>query len=296
MIVGKRNVAEHTFDAVNVALLSGLVVLTLYPFYYVLMASLSDANQLIGHQGLLLWPKDISLAAYELVLKNPNIFTGYRNTLVIVVFGTALNILMTSLGAYVLSRKGLYWMKPMTMLIVLTMFFSGGLIPSYLLVNNTLHMGNTLWAVIIPGMISTWNLIVMRTSFESIPEALVESARMDGAGEWSILFKVVIPLSLPVISVMLLFYGVGHWNSWFSAVMYLRNRELFPLQVILREILIQNSTESMTTGISGSGDRETISESIKYATIIVATLPILLVYPFLQKYFVKGVMVGAIKE
>ncbi len=295
MIAGKRSIMERVFDAGNGAFLFMLIVLTLYPFYYVLMASFSDANQLVGHQGLLLYPKQFSTAAYELVLANPNILSGYRNTIVVVSVGTTLNILATSLGAYVLSRRGLYWTKPMTILIVLTMFFSGGLIPSYLLVNNTLHLGNTLFALMLPGLVSTWNLIVMRTSFESIPDALVESARMDGAGEWGILFRVVIPLSLPVLSVMVLFYGVGHWNAWFSAVIYLRDRELFPLQVILREILIQNSTESMTTGV-GTGDRETISESIKYATIIVATLPILLVYPFLQKYFAKGVMIGAVKE
>ncbi|SFA74275.1 putative aldouronate transport system permease protein [Cohnella sp. OV330] len=291
----KRSLSEHLFDAANVIIMLILVVLTLYPFYYVLMASVSDANLLVGHEGLLLWPKNLSMAAYDLVMKNPNILTGYRNTIAVVTLGTTLNIFMTSLGAYVLSRKGLYWMKPLSVMIVLTMFFSGGLIPTYLLVNNTLHLGDSLFALILPGLISTWNLIVMRTSFEALPEALMESARIDGAGEWRILFKVVMPLSLPVISVMILFYGVSHWNAWFSAVIYLRDRELFPLQVILREILIQNSTDSMMTG-AGSGDRESIGESIKYATIIVATLPILVVYPFLQKYFVKGVMVGAVKE
>jgi putative aldouronate transport system permease protein len=291
----KKGYLEHLFDIANAFLMCLLIVGTLYPFLYVFVASLSDSNKLLSHTGILLFPVGFSMDAYKLVLKNPNILTGYTNTLLIVTLGTFLNIFVTSIGAYVLSRKQVLWNTPILLMIVFTMFFSGGLIPTYLMVYKTLHLGNSLLALIIPGLISTWNLIVMRTSFAAIPESLIESAKIDGATDFSVLFRIVIPLSMPIISVMILFYGVGHWNSWFGAMIYLRDRELFPLQLILREILVSNSTDNMMTNM-GDADKHSIGESIKYATIMVATLPILMVYPFLQKYFAKGVMIGAIKE
>jgi putative aldouronate transport system permease protein len=200
---------------------------------------------------------------------------------------------MTSFGAYALSRQHVMWKNPVMFLIVFTMFFSGGLIPTYLLIQD-LGMLNTRWALIIPSAMSAYNLIIMRTSFQSVPVSLEESAKLDGASDFTVLFRVILPLSMPVVAVMILFYGVAHWNSWFSALIYLRKRELYPLQLILREILITSSTESMMTSVGGA-DKTPIGETIKYATIIVATGPILLLYPFLQKYFVKGVMIGAIK-
>lgn len=221
------------------------------------------------------------------------ITTGYRNTLIYVVAGTAINLVATAIGAYVLSRRNLYFKNVLMMLIVITMFFGGGLIPTYLLINN-LGMLNTIWAMLIPGMIGTFNMIIMRTAFQSVPISLEESAKIDGANDLIILFRIIIPLSMPVIAVMILWYAVGHWNSYFGALIYLRDRELFPLQLVLREILITNTTDSMMT--EASGDRMAIADTIKYATIIVSTLPILLLYPFLQKYFVKGVLIGAIKE
>ncbi|GBG09114.1 hypothetical protein PAT3040_03744 [Paenibacillus agaridevorans] len=290
----KKTKGERIFQAILVLFMLFMIVITLYPFIYVLLSSISDSRQLISHTGLLLSPQGLNLDAYVKVFQNPNIIGGYVNTIVIVVGGTLLNLFMTSLGAYVLSRKGVPWTRTVMLLIVFTMFFSGGLIPMYLLVNNWLDLGNSLLALIIPGLISTWNLIILRTSFEAIPDGLIESARMDGAQDFTILFRIVLPLSLPVMAVMVLFYGVSHWNSWFSAMIYLRDRELFPLQLILREILIQNSTAYMS-GDASASDVEAVGESIKYATIIVATLPILAVYPFLQKYFVKGVMIGSIK-
>lgn len=282
------------FDGSNALFMVLLSILTLYPFLYVAFASLSDPASLMQHRGLLLMPEGFSLDAYKAVFDNPMIPAGYRNTLFYVTAGTAINLFMTSLGAYVLSRKGLYFRNAMMFFIVLTMFFQGGLIPTYLLVSS-LGMIDTPWAMLLPGAISTWNLIIMRTSFQAVPVSLEESARIDGANDWTILFRVIIPLSLPVIAVMILFYGVGHWNAWFGAMLYLRDRELYPLQLVLREILITNSTDNMTTGAS-SLDKIPIGETIKYATIIAATIPILLLYPFLQKYFVKGVMIGAIKE
>lgn len=290
----KKTKGERIFQAVLILFMLFMIVITIYPFIYVLLSSISDSRQLMSHTGLLLSPQGFNLDAYVKVFQNPNIIGGYFNTIVIVAGGTLLNLFMTSLGAYVLSRKGVPWTRTVMLLIVFTMFFSGGLIPMYLLVNNWMDLGNSLLALIIPGLISTWNLIILRTSFEGIPDGLIESARMDGAQDFTILFRIVIPLSLPVMAVMVLFYGVSHWNSWFSAMIYLRDRELFPLQLILREILIQNSTAYMS-GDASASDVEAVGESIKYATIIVATLPILAVYPFLQKYFVKGVMIGSIK-
>jgi putative aldouronate transport system permease protein len=273
----------------------GLIAVTLYPLLYVLFASLSDATSLAQNRGLLLRPLGLNFKAYKLVLENPMIAIGYRNTLFYVTVGTALNLLMTSLAAYGLSRKNVFWRNPILFLIIFTMFFSGGLIPTYLWVGNNLGMLDTPWALIIPPAINTWNLLIMKTAFESVPVALEESARLDGANDFHILFRIIIPLSLPVIAVMVLFYAVYHWNAYFNALVYLRTRDLYPLQMILRDILISNNVSSMTTGVSG-GDVEPIGETIKYATIVIATLPILMIYPFLQKYFVKGAMIGAIKE
>ncbi|MGO4497201.1 carbohydrate ABC transporter permease [Paenibacillus sp. 2RAB27] len=292
-MVVKKTVGDYIFDSVNVILLAALAVITAYPFVYVIFASLSSADELTAHSGLLLKPLGLSLNAYKAVLKNPIIYTGYMNTLFIVVVGTAYNIMMTSMGAFVLSRKDFFWRKPITIMIVFTMFFGGGLIPNFLLVKN-LGLMDSLWALIIPGAIGTWNLIIMRTAFQGIPDSLVESAHIDGAHDFTILFKIILPLALPTIAVMVLYYGVGHWNAWFGAMIYLRNRDLWPLQLALREILISNSTDEMMSGTVAQ-DRQSIGETIKYATIMVATLPILAAYPFLQKYFVKGVMVGALK-
>lgn len=289
----RRSICERTFDIINIMIMILLMVITLYPLLYVVFASVSRPSLLMEHQGLLLKPLGFELGSYGLVFKNPMISKGYMNTIFIVLVGTIVNILMTSLGAYILSRKGVYWKKVFMVLIIFTMFFSGGMIPRYLLVKK-LKLTDTLWALIIPNAISTYNMIIMRTSFSSIPDSLEESARIDGAKDFTILFKIVIPLSLPLIAVMILFYGVGHWNAWFSAMIYLRKRELYPLQLILREILISSDTSQMLVGIDGM-DQEPLAETIKYSTIVVATLPVLCIYPFLQKYFVKGIMIGALK-
>lgn len=289
----KRSWGERLFDGSNVVLMLWLSAVTLYPFLYVLIASVSDPAWVVKARGLIWYPHGFSLESYKLVFDNPAILTGYGNTLLYVVAGTALNILMTSLGAYALSRQSVKWKNPVMFLIVFTMFFNGGLIPTYLLINN-LGMLDSRWALIIPSAMSAYNLIIMRTAFQSVPVSLEESAKLDGANDFTVLFRIILPLSMPVVAVMILFYGVSHWNSWFNALIYLRTRELYPLQLILREILITNSTDSMMTGVGGA-DKMPIGETIKYAAIIVATVPILLLYPFLQKYFVKGVMIGAVK-
>jgi len=228
-------------------------------------------------------------------MDNPNILVGYRNTLFYVTVGTLLNLVMTTFGAYALSRKNVMFKNWIMLGIVFTMFFGGGLIPRYLLISQTLNLQDTPLALILPGAIGTMNLIILRTAFESVPVALEEAARMDGANDFQILWNVIIPTSLPTLAVIALFYAVAHWNAWFDAMLFLRHRDWYPLQLVLREILISNSTATMSSGASAA-DVMPLGETIKYATIIVATVPVLCIYPFVQKYFVKGVMIGAIKE
>jgi len=289
-----RTPAERIYQLFNYLFLTGLGILTVYPFIYVLFASVSEPSKLVFSTGLLLYPKGFTLKAYEMVFKNPSIYVGYANTLFYVVMGTAVNIFMTTLGAYVLSREGLLLRKGIMLMFVFTMYFNGGLIPNYMLIKS-LHMDNTRWALIIPVAISTWNLIIMTTSFKSVPKPMIESAKMDGAGEWRVLCQVVVPLSIPLIMVIVLYYSVGHWNSWFNAMIYLRKREMFPLQLFLREILVKSQLSEMTAA-SGGNEVEDVGVTIKHATVIVSALPILLVYPYVQKHFVKGIMIGAIKE
>lgn len=280
------------FHGLNYILIAGFALLCFYPMWYCFAASVSEPTQLMKHVGPLLLPEGFTLDAYGKVFQNPNIFSGYKNTLIVLFVGVALNIIMTSIGAYVLSRKTLYWRKPLMIFIMITMFFSGGLIPTYLNMKQ-LYLTDTLWGLMVPFAINTFNLIILKTSFESIPDSLIEAAEIDGANHLTILYKVVLPLSKATLAVMVLYYGVEKWNGWFWASCIIRNRELLPLQVILREILL-SSTQSMTGG--AGGDTEAIGITIRYATTLVATLPILCVYPFIQKYFTKGVMIGAVKE
>ena len=289
----KKSAPVYIFQTFNYIFLAALVLLCLYPMWYCLMASISNPGAMMRHMGPLLLPKGFSLASYGKVFANPNIISGYKNTIFILVVGVILCLLMTSLGAYVLSRKDLLFRKPLMMIIMFTMFFTGGLIPTYLNLKE-LHLTNSLWGLIIPFLVNTFNLIILRTSFESIPDSLIEAAQIDGASHWKILISIVLPLSKATLAVMVLYYGVEKWNGWFWASALIRNRELLPLQVILREILL-SSTQSMQTG-AGAGDTEAIGATIRYATTIVATVPILCVYPFVQKHFTKGVMVGAVKE
>lgn len=289
----KTSVGEEVFNVFNIVFMFLIMCVMLYPVLYIIFASFSNPNDLMMYDGPLYWSLGFNPSTYKAVFANPNILSGYRNTIIIVVFGTSLNIFMTVLGAYVLSRKGLMLNGAITLMIIFTMYFSGGMIPSYLLVRG-LHLDNTLLSVIIPGAISTFNLIIMRTAFAAIPDSMEESAMLDGASHFTILSKIMLPLAGPTVAVLVLYYGVAHWNAWFNAMIYIRKRSLFPLQLILREIIVQNDTNSMTQG-AGSGDTEMLSETIKYAVIVVATAPIIALYPFLQKYFVKGVMVGAVK-
>lgn len=289
----KKTTASRVFDCVNVLFMLFMVFITLYPMIYVLFASVSVPSRLAAYKGFLYKPLGFTTQAYHLVLRNGNILRGYRNTLMYLVLGLTVNMTLTTLGAYVLSRKGLL-LKPLLIWVALfTMFFSGGLIPGFLVVKQ-LGMIDTIWALIIPGGISTYNLLVLRTAFLSIPDALEESARLDGASDLTVLVRIFLPLMVPSLVVIGLYYAVGIWNSWFSASIYLlRARNLYPLQLILREILILANADF---SIQVDADQVSgINEIIKYATIVIATVPILCVYPFLQRYFVKGIMIGAVK-
>ena len=290
----KRSPLEILFDCANVLFMLALMLVTLYPFLHVLFASLSLPGELVRHRGLLFAPLGFSLGAYRLVFSNPMLMPSYGNTLFLLVVGTVINVALTVLGGYVLSKREAMLIRPLNFLVVFTMLFSGGLIPSYLMVSRTLGMLDSLWALILPTAISTYNMMVMRSGFAAVPQSLEESAFIDGANDFTVLLRIVIPLAMPTIAVIVLFYGVGHWNSWFNAMVYIRSREKYPLQLILREILISNRPDMMTTGVSDL-DKEAVGETVKYGTIMVATLPIIFVYPFLQRFFVKGVMIGAVK-
>jgi len=292
----KRTIGDVTFDTLNSIFLIALAFITLYPFLHVVFSSLSQPDKLNAASGILLGPQGFSTKGYELTLKYPGVLTGYGNTFFYVIVGTAFNVFFTGLLAYVLASKA-YWKKYIMILVVITMFFNGGLIPTFLLVRS-LGLLNTRFALILPQLIVVWNLIIMRTFFMGIPDSLEESARIDGATPIVIFFRVIVPLSKPVIAVMVLYYGVAHWNAWFTAMIYLKDRKLFPLQLFLRELLIQSVfTGDVAGGLNEyEGAFKDVNENIlKNAFIVVSTLPILCLYPFLQRYFIKGVMIGALK-
>jgi len=289
----RKTKSEIIFGYCNGIFLGILCLTMLYPILYVTVASFSDPIRFITHRGPLIAPLGFTLDAYNLVINNPNIASGYRITLLVVPVATSLNIFLTLLGAYFLSRRGSLWVKPVMMLVTFSMFFSGGMIPLYLVVRQV-GLYDSIWALIFPSAITTYNMIIMRTSLMGVPADLEESARMDGAKDFTILFRILVPVVMPTIAVLILFYGVEHWNSWFSAMLYLRRHQLYPLQLILREILIQNSTDIMLQEVA-SDRRQFVNAIVKYAVIVISTFPILCLYPFLQRYFVKGMMVGSLK-
>lgn len=287
----KKTRTDYVINFLIGAFLTIICLLFLYPIVHVLAASFSDPMQLMNHRGLLFKPTGFSLDGYKAVMQNKGLWTGYGNTIFYVLAGTFVNMVFTIVAAYVLSRKGWRLKKQITFFIVFTMYFTGGIIPNFLLVKG-LGILNSRLALILPNAIATWNLLVLRTGFASVPESLIEAPKIDGANEWQIMWKVVVPVSKASIAVILLFYAVGHWNSWFNAMVYLPSaRDLYPLQLYLREILISNADVA-----AGDNTINYIGELVKYCAIIVSTVPILCIYPFVQKYFVQGVMMGSIKE
>ena len=285
---------DKIFDVLVNLLCLGIALVVLYPLVFVLSASFSDPEMVLRGE-MVLYPRGLTLDSYRLVFDNQKIWNGYANTIVYTVAGTSLNLLLTLLAAYPLSRKDLPGRHFFMLLILVTMYFNGGLIPTYLLVRN-LGMYNTLWAIIIPSAISTYNLIIARSYLENnIPHELYESATIDGCSNVRMLVHIVLPLSQAIIAVLVLYYGVMHWNSFFSALIYLRDEKLYPLQIVLRDILLLGQTEELGTNDVGMGEKIKMAEGIKYSVIIISSVPVLLAYPFVQKYFVKGVMVGAVK-
>jgi putative aldouronate transport system permease protein len=292
MIFQHETLGDKLFRLIRDVILLLFCVIVLYPVIYVISASFSNPLFVMKNEVVLL-PKGFTLIGYEKVFSNPDVWNSYKNTIIYTTVGTALNVILTSTGAFALSRKDFKGRNFWTFYITFTMFFSGGIIPMYLLIKQ-LNLYDTFWVMILPGAISAWNMIIMRTFFQSnVPMELQEAAIIDGCNDLVIFLKIALPLSMPIIAIMTLFYGVDHWNSFFGAMLYLSDRDKFPLQLILREILLQNISSGNVEG--PAADQQIVGESIRYALIIVATVPILLVYPFIQKYFVKGVLIGAIK-
>ena len=281
------------FDVFNWIFMLFVIFITAYPIYYVVIASISDPGALSRTTGALWVPlKPYTTVAYEMVFKDNSVITGFANTLFVLVIGVIINLIMTSLGAYFLTVKGPMLKDIVAILIIFTMYFGGGLVPSYLNIKS-LGLLNSLWALILPGAISTTNLIILKSAFSSVPDSLLESARLDGASALHILTKVMVPLSKATLAVLVLYYGVSHWNSWFGASIYLQDKTKYPLQLVMRNLL--NAMNEAQVGGVAADEMAQYAEMIKYALIVVGTAPILVVYPFIQKYFVKGVMVGAVK-
>ena len=290
-----NNADDVIFDTINYILLGLVLLIIIYPLYFITIASISSPIEVLNGNVIFL-PKSLTFDAYRLIFKDEDILTGYRNTIFYTTLGTSINLIMTIFAAYPLSRKDWVGRKFFTILLVITMFFSGGLIPTYILITK-LGISNTVWAMLIPSAVSFWNVVITRTYFNSsIPDTLSEAAFIDGCTNLKLLFAIIIPLAKPVLAVMVLFYGVAHWNSFFTALIYLNNRKLFPLQLILREILVQNKfSEDMLIEEESLLKRQMVAESIKYGLIIIASAPFIAIYPLIQKYFVKGIMIGSIK-
>jgi multiple sugar transport system permease protein/putative aldouronate transport system permease protein len=305
--VERKTLSDRVIYVVNYVFLALIFIAVIVPLLYIISNSISDYRAIYAGK-VWIWPVDISFASYKLVFQLPDVWRGYANTLYYMAAGTTINVFMTILTAYPLSRKDFKIRRPVIFLFSFTMYFSGGMIPTYILVRS-LKMINTIWAITIPGAISVWNLIIMRTFFMfTIPDELLEAAKLDGCSDFRFLFRVVLPLSGAIIAVMALFYGVGHWNSYMGPLIYMNDAKKYPLQLVLRRILIPDQatflatnvviTQSMiNSAVSQTSEAviQQFQETIKYALIIVSSLPVLIIYPFVQKYFVKGIMIGSLK-
>ena len=286
---------DKVFIILVYVLLSAVMLIVLYPLIYIISASFSDPQAVVSGK-VVLWPVDVTLRGYKAVFKNPKIITGFINSFIYMGVGTVVNLIMTMLCAYPLSRKEFTARNKIAALFVFTMYFSGGLMPTYMVVNK-LGLINTRWAIIIPSAMSTYNMIIARTYMvNSIPDELYEAAQIDGCSPFKYLLKVVVPLCKPILAVLTLYYGIAKWNNYFDAMLYLNDASLQPLTIVLREILIQNQIDpTMLTDASALSKLQGMTELLKYAVIVVASVPVLAIYPFVQKYFVKGVTIGAVK-
>lgn len=293
---GRKKGGETVFDFGNMAMMAVLACLILYPLYFVVIASVSDPYK-VAAGDVWLFPKGFTLEGYERVLSDIKLWRAYYNSFAYMITGTLINIVVTIPAGYALSRKDLKGRKIFLLIMTFTMFFSGGMIPTYLLIQN-LHMENTFWAMVLPNAMAVLNVFICKTFFESnIPDALYEAAAIDGCSNFRFFFSMVIPLSKAVIMVMVLFYAIEHWNAYLDALLYLRDEDKYPLQVVLRDILMSNEVGS--TGMMINDDsiakQQRIAEMIKYCVIVISNIPLLILYPFVQKYFKKGVMIGSIK-
>ncbi len=286
---------DRVFSLFNYVLLAAYLLIVLYPLVYIVSASFSSPAAVTSGQ-VRLWPVEPTAIAYETIFKDPAIVRGFLNSIFYAVVGTTVNVVMTILAAYPLSRRDLRGRGWIMFFFFFTTLFSGGLIPTYLVVRD-LGLINTRWALILPAAMSVWNVIITRTYFQAtIPDELHDAATIDGASDFRFLRDVVLPLSGPIVAVNALFYAVGHWNAYFDALIYLNDESLFPLQLVLRQILVQNQTNLRMTGdVSSMLARENLADLLKYSLIVVSTLPLLLVYPFVQKHFVKGALIGSLK-
>jgi len=291
----RLSTGDRIFNIINITLLSVIMLIVLYPLIYIVSASFSNSNAVMAGE-VWLFPVKPTLAGYEAVFKNSKIPRSFANTIYLTVVGTMVNIVLTVMLAYPLSRRNLYGRGVITGFITFTMLFSGGLVPSFLLIKN-LGLYNTYWALILPGAVSVYNVIVARTFFQSnIPDDLYEAASLDGCSDIYFILKIVLPLSAPIIAVLTMFYAVGHWNSYFNAMIYLQDSKKFTLQVVLRNILIANEIDNeMMKDVEAMQKQEGLAQLLKYSLIVVASVPMLILYPFIQKHFVKGVMIGALK-
>lgn len=287
--------SDKIMNVVVYTLMIALLVVILYPLIYVVSSSFSS-GEAVSNGKVLLWPVDFSLQGYKVVFAYKQVWVGYRNTIFYTVVGTMLNLTLTVMTAYPLSRKNFQFRKFYTTLFMITMFFSGGIIPSYILMTQ-LHLTNTKWVLIFSGAISVYNMIIMRTFFQnSIPNELLEAAKIDGISDIGYLFRIVIPLSKAIFAVIILYYAVAHWNSYFTGMLYLRDQSLYPLQLILRSILNAGKVDlSQITDASLIQQMKGIGDLMKYSLIIVSSAPIIIAYPFVQKFFEKGVMIGSVK-
>lgn len=286
----RKSVGDHILDAFIYTILAVFAVICLYPFWYVVVASFSTGTHVIKNPGLLLWPDGFHLDAYILAFKHPRILSGFFNSVKILLMSLPINIMLTVMCGYFMARRGMKLKKFIVGMMLFTMYFSGGLIPTYMNIKE-LGLYNSQWALVLGHAVSIYNSIICKTAIEALPDSLLESARLDGANEMQVLLKIIMPLIKPTLAVLLLYYGVGHWNSWFGASIYLENEDLLPIQNILKAILAKSGQISDTAGDS----YDSYAEAVKYAAIVITTVPIMCVYPFLQKHFTKGVMIGAVK-
>lgn len=289
----KKSTEDVIVNLVVYTILIFLVIVTFYPVWHVVVASFSDGATIAKNNGFMLWPDEIKTEAYKLVFSNRLIMNSLKNSLIILGVSLPINIVMTMLTGYFMACENMIWKKPVVGMIMFTMFFGGGMIPSFLNIKD-LGLYNTLWALVLPGAVTVYNCIICKTAIEGVPNSLKESAYLDGANDLQVIFRILLPLIKPTLAVLILYYGVSHWNAWFNASIYIKDFEKLPVQNIIRS-LTQQYTSELEAGVSLGDNYDDYAETIKYAAIVITSAPIMCVYPFLQKYFAKGTMIGAVK-